>query len=417
MKNSNANHIRGVYPELSRTSQSEAGFSASFAEPKLDLICFSHLRWDFVYQRPQHLLSRCARERRVFFWEEPVFTEEARYELVVGERADGLWVLTPLLPNGLNQTEILERQREMLDTFLQEHEVFNYVAWYYTPMALGFTGHLSPAVVVYDCMDELAAFKGASPELKLREKELFTLADIVFTGGESLYEVKRTQHANVHAFPSSIELEHFAQARNPVQEPADQAGVPHPRMGFFGVLDERLDRELLEGIARSKPDWQFVMIGPVVKIDPAELPVLPNIHYLGAKQYKDLPSYIAHWDVALLLFAHNESTRFISPTKTPEYLAAGKAVVSTSIRDIVRPYGELGMVKVADAPSEFVRAVEDCLKPPAPGWRERVDAFLATNSWDKTWNRMWDLICEAHQSSSTAEVQEQQVWEKAASED
>nr|WP_277876454.1 glycosyltransferase [Trichocoleus sp. FACHB-40] len=246
-------------------------------------------------------------------------------------------------------------------------------------------------------MDELSAFKGAPPALKDLEAELFSRADLVFTGGQSIYESKRNQHPNVYAFPSSIDKAHFAQCRdverNATQEPADQVDIPHPRLGFFGVIDERMDIDLLGSIAEARPNWHLVIIGPVVKIDPEVLPRHPNIHYLGGKSYQELPAYIAGWDVALLPFAHNESTRFISPTKTPEYLAAGKPVVSTSIRDVVRPYGDMGLVHIADTVPDFVAAVETALNQSQDSeWLNKVDEFLADNSWDSTWGRMMQLV-------------------------
>src|ERR1041384_4218973 len=293
------------------------------ANETTDLVCFSHLRWDFVYQRPQHLLSRCAKDRRVFFVEEPVYGEGA-LRLEVSRREDNLYVVVPRLPEGLLSEVTVEAiQQALIDRLISEHKIDDYVLWYYTPMALGWTRHLKPLATVYDCMDELSAFKFAPRALREREAELFRRADVVFTGGQSLYEAKRTQHPNVYAFPSSIDRAHFAAARTITNDPADQAGIPHPRIAFFGVLDERLDIELLDGVAAARADWQIVMIGPVVKIDEADLPRRPNIHYLGGKAFKELPAYIAGWDVAALFFARNESTRFISPTKTPEYLAAG----------------------------------------------------------------------------------------------
>jgi UDP-galactopyranose mutase len=198
----------------------------------------------------------------------------------------------------------------------------------------------------------------------------------------------------VYAFPSSIDRAHFSQGRTALTEPEDQKSIPYPRLGFFGVIDERFDIELFDKIAAAKPDWHFVILGPVVKIDQASLPQRENIHYLGSKSYKELPAYLSGWDVALLLFARNEATRFISPTKTPEYLAAGKPVVSTSIRDVVRPYGELGIVKVADEPDEFIGAIEEVLAADRDrsDWLERVDKLLGTMSWDDTWSRMSQLI-------------------------
>jgi UDP-galactopyranose mutase len=356
-----------------------------------DLVCLSHLRWDFVYQRPQHLLSRCAEGRRAFFFEEPVY-DGGPLRLEVKERGR-VRVVVPHLPEGLTSDVGREAaQRSMVERMLADYGVKDYVLWYYTPMALQFTRHLRPRAVIYDCMDELTAFQGASPLLRGLESELMLRADLVFTGGQSLYEAKRDRHPRVYAFPSSIDAAHFRAAREIAEEPADQTSIPHPRLGFFGVIDERLDIGLLEEVARMRPEWQLVMIGPVVKIDPAMLPRRDNIHYLGMKSYDELPAYLSGWDVALLPFARNDSTRFISPTKTPEYLAAGRPVVSTSIRDVVRPYGQEGYVRIADTAEEFVAACEAALAEDATARRERVDPFLAQNSWDATWESMSALI-------------------------
>jgi UDP-galactopyranose mutase len=358
-----------------------------------DLICFSHLRWDFVYQRPQHLLSRAALERRVFFVEEPIFDRGAMH-FDLQERENGVQVAIPHLPEGLRSEVATDAVfRDMINRLFVEQGIRQYVLWYYTPLALAFTQHLRPLITVYDCMDELSAFKGASPHLHSYEQRLFERADLVFTGGQSLYEAKRTQHKSVYAFPSSIDRAHFAQARNMSVEPDDQKDISRPRLGFFGVIDERFDSHLLAQLASARPDWQFVIIGPVVKIDPASLPRSANIHYLGAKSYSELPAYLAGWQVALLLFARNAATRFISPTKTPEYLAAGKPVVSTSITDVVDPYGKKGLVRIADTTGDFLNAVQDLLSMnDRADWLARVDDFLAHMSWDDTWARMSDLM-------------------------
>jgi UDP-galactopyranose mutase len=365
-----------------------------------DLICLSHLRWDFVYQRPQHLLSRIAKERRVFFVEEPIF-EDTLPRLDISKRDGGIWVVVPHLPDGMTESEAITTQQALLlDDLILQYELSNYILWYYTPMARGFTRHLEPMAVIYDCMDELSAFKNPPPRLKEYEAELLRCADLVFTGGYSLYEAKKHLHSNIHPFPSSIDGAHFRQARAKLDEPADQANIPYPRLGFFGVIDERLDIELLGQIAEARPDWQLVIVGPIVKIDPADLPKKSNIHYLGAKSYQELPAYLSGWDVALLPFAHNDSTRFISPTKTPEYLAGGVPVVSTSIRDVVRPYGQQDLVKIADTPADFVAAIEVLLSEEfeRSTWLKRVDESLAFNSWDRTWGRMMKLLHEVLQS-------------------
>ena len=365
------------------------------ANGSADLVCFSHLRWDFVFQRPQHLLTRCARDRRVFFIEEPVY-DNGSMRLDMREADAGVRVVVPHLPDGLrSEIAINAVMQEMLRQMFFIHGINDYVFWYYTPMALSFTNHFKPLVSVYDCMDELSAFKDANSKLPILEKQLFRKVDLVFTGGQSLYEAKRDQHPSIYPFPSSIDRAHFGKARTAISDPEDQANIPHPRLGFFGVIDERFDIELLDRVAAARPDWNFVIIGPVVKIDQETLPKHANIHYLGAKKYDELPRYLSGWDIALLLFARNESTRFISPTKTPEYLAAGKPVISTSIRDVVRPYGEMKLVEITDTPEDFIRAAEKIMASPGQSeWLSKVDGFLKEISWDKTWAQMSNLISE-----------------------
>lgn len=371
---------------MSVSQRRKAGCVAEF-----DVVCLSHLRWDFVFQRPQQLMTRCVRERRVFFVEEPVF-EGDHTHLELRMSSQGVQIAVPFLPVGLTEEEAEGQQKKLLaDLFAQQH-IDKYVLWYYTPLALTWTDTLRPLATVYDCMDELSAFQGASPILLQSEQELFGRADLVFTGGQSLYEAKQGQHPHVYAFPSSVDVLHFAQARQGLPDPDDQAGIAHPRLGFFGVVDERLDLDLLREAAALRPDWQWIIIGPVVKIDQAALPQAPNIHYLGGKDYTDLPAYLAHWDAALLLFARTEATRFISPTKTPEYLAAGKPVVSTSIRDVVRPYGDQDLVRIADTPAEFVAACELALNENNTDRQARADTFLSQISWDQTWRQMADLL-------------------------
>ena len=367
------------------------------------LICFSHLRWDFVFQRPQHLMTRFAQSRRVVIFEEPMpveVGEAARLD----ERCDpasNVLVLTPRLPEGLAPGALQSALRDLLDGYVARQKIARPVLWYYTPMMFGFSRHLAAgaAAVVYDCMDELSNFKNAPESLRLLERDLVGAADVVFTGGYSLYEAKRGWHANIHPFPSSVDRPHFARARtlSPAEEPADQMSIPHPRFGFYGVIDERMDLSLVAALADAHPEWSIVMVGPVVKIDPADLPRRANIHYLGGKGYVDLPRYLSGWDVALAPFAINESTRFISPTKTPEYLAGGKPVVSTAIIDVRRHYGELAAVTVADTRAEFIAGCERALKLARGdrGWLKAVDAALADLSWDNTQSRMAALLDEA----------------------
>ena len=359
-----------------------------------DILCFSHLRWNFVFQRPQHLLSRFAKKHRVLFVEEPVFYDgDSRF--VIEETPSGVSVAVPHLPHETRPDAVEANLKKLLGQLLDYEGLSRFVAWYYTPMMLGWSEHINPAAVVYDCMDELSAFKNAPPEMTLREAELFGLADLVFTGGRSLYEAKQGLHDAVYCFPSSIDVNHFSRALAPTEDPDDQAGISYPRIGFFGVIDERTDIDLLAQIANLRPEWQFVMLGPVVKIDESDLPRSTNIHYLGGKSYDMLPEYLAGWDVAMMPFAMNDATRFISPTKTPEYLAAGRAVVSTPITDVVRSYGENGLVRIARTPEEFVAAIQAALEEDSNDRRARASEFLETMSWDKTAAAMSELIDEA----------------------
>jgi UDP-galactopyranose mutase len=346
-------------------------------------------------------MTRCARDRRVFYIEEPVTHRDIEPRLHV-ERVDGITLVVPELPEGLSPEASEAEQTRLLDRFVDSGRS-PYVLWYYTPMALGFSAHWAPQAIVYDCMDELSLFKGASPLLKEREAELMRRADLVLTGGQSLFEAKRHAHENIHAFPSSVDVSHFGRARSCTSEPDDQASIPRPRLGFFGVIDERMDLDLIAGVAAARPDWQIVLLGPVVKIDPESLPKRPNLHYLGAKSYAQLPDYLAGWDVALMPFARNDATRFISPTKTPEYMAAGAPVVSTSIRDVVRPYGQQGLVRIADDVPSFVQACVDAMADDRHERITQADAFLRQTSWDGTWNRIRVLLDDVlHRSESRA---------------
>jgi len=361
------------------------------------LLCLSHLRWGFVYQRPQHVMSRLARDYDVIFFEEPVFEDlaedRATPRLDHSQPAPGIEVIVPRLAHGLSEEQIAEAQRQLLDEMLLARGDAELLLWYLTPMSLAFTDHLKGNVTIFDCMDELSAFRGAPVRLVDMERELMARADVVFTGGYSLWEVKQRQHDNAHPVPSSVDIAHFAAARDGLADPGDQADIAHPRMGFFGVIDERFDIELVEKLATLRPDWQIVLIGPVVKIDPATLPQLPNIHYLGGKSYDELPAYLAGWDVALMPFAINESTRFISPTKTPEYLAGGCPVVSTPIHDVIRGYGQSGAVTIADTAGAFVAAIDAALGLKGSAeFLQSADAALDGMSWDTTSRFMKEQI-------------------------
>lgn len=354
-----------------------------------DVVCFCHLRWDFVFQRPQHLMTRFAKNGRVFVIEEPVAHDGDPY-IDVSDRGGNIFICVPHLPAGSD-----DRMPELVERLVYEQNVTRYIVWFYTPMMLNWSERLNPIATVYDCMDQLSAFKNAPPELLERERELFSQADVVFTGGRSLYESKKALHSSVHAFPSSIDVPHFSKALSIDSDLPEQAKIPRPRIGFVGVIDERTDIELLGTLADLRKNWNFIMVGPVVKISEDDLPRRENIHYLGQRAYDDLPAILAGWDAAMMPFALNESTKYISPTKTPEYLAAGLPVVSTPIADVVDPYGEMGLVHIAITPEEFGDALQKALDEDALTRQNKATAFLARNSWDRTFEEMNRLISEA----------------------
>ena len=360
-----------------------------------DFLVFSHLRWDFVFQRPQHLLSRFARSHRVIFVEEPV-REEGAPHWKFHNSGPNVIVCRPHTP--IESPGFCPEQLQVIDgmmqSLLQELELHSYVAWFYTPMALPLARRITPKAVIYDCMDELSAFLGAPTELIDRERELLKLADLVFTGGPSLYRAKQPKHPNVHCFASSVDAAHYAKARPGMNHEAeDQKHLPQPRIGYFGVIDERIDYDLIRHLATERPDWQIVMVGPVVKVNSEVLPKLPNITWFGQRAYADLPSYISGWDVCMLPFARNRSTQFISPTKTLEYMAAERMIVSTPIRDVAEPYGHI--VFLGDSRDEFVAACDRALDLKKSARERRVRLMrdvLSRTSWDSTACRMLELI-------------------------
>jgi UDP-galactopyranose mutase len=373
------------------------------------IVAFSHLRWNFVYQRPQHLLSRLAAHRPVFFVEEPEFDPDGSPRWERSTPQPNVVVLRPRTPvraPGFHPDQ-LSALEPLIAELAAELEGVALVAWLYTPMALPLAEALGPTAIVYDCMDELSLFLGAPPELLSREAALLECADVMFTGGPSLHRAKQALHPNVHCFPSSVDAEHFRLARpngpgQDLPEADDQAGIPHPRLGFYGVIDERLDLPLLDFMARARPEWQIVLVGPVVKIDPSSLPRRPNIHYFGQRAYDELPRYLAGWDVCLLPFARNDATRFISPTKTLEYMAAELPIVSTPISDVAEPYGDI--VYLGETPEEFVAACTVALTSDSEERNRRATLMrkvLSGTSWDVTVAAMETLLAAALAKKAT----------------
>ncbi|PZO80884.1 MAG: UDP-galactopyranose mutase [Mesorhizobium amorphae] len=343
-------------------------------------------------------MSRFAHQRRVFFFEEAIPCDHHLAYLEY-HPFDGTDVVAvrPRVPHWWDEAEREKGLRGLLELLVKLEGGQKPVLWFYTPMMFGFAAGIEASAVVYDCMDELANFRFAPERLKELERALLRRADAVFTGGVSLYEAKRGTHDNIYPFPSSVDVAHFAAARGTLAEPADQRAIPHPRVGFYGVIDERMDLGLLGRLADARPEWSLVMLGPMAKIDPADLPRRQNIFWLGQKSYDELPAYLSGWDLAMMPFAVNEATRFISPTKTPEYLAAGCPVLSTPIADVVRSYGGLSAVAIAADADGFARAGDKLLAARGKGsaWRDEADAMLARQSWDETFERMDKLIGDA----------------------
>ncbi|AMR34555.1 glycosyl transferase [Mucilaginibacter sp. PAMC 26640] len=366
------------------------------------MFIFSHLRWDFVYQRPQHLATRLAEHCKVYYIEEPVFdaTDNIYYRT---EYRHNIQVLVPHLLPGFDHDVTINGLSQLFSNLIETIDLQNTAFWYYTPMALEFSDRYEPGICIYDCMDELSAFKFAPPSMQLLERNLLNKADLVFTGGKALYHAKKDSHHNIHAFPSSIDKAHFSKARHVSAGSPDQNAGKKIKLGFYGVIDERFDIELIRDMADARPEWDFILIGPIVKIDQETLPRMANIHYLGSKTYDQLPECMADWDIALIPFLLNESTRFISPTKTPEYLAAGLPVISTPIADVVDPYGVNNLVGIGSSAKDFIRLAEMVLQNTHMEEErlEKVDLFLANNSWDLTFEGMREEILKVIKQNHT----------------
>ena len=357
----------------------DAGISAQ-NENAYDMVVFCHLRWDFVYQRPQHLISRMAKDQKILLIEEPWFREHEEGSRLT-KISENLHVLQPNV-----------RNIEEIETVLAQYTGKKAATgWFYSASFVPLLSYFEFDTVVYDCMDELTLFKNAPEKLIEQERYLMANAGVVFTGGKSLYESKAQHHDNVHCFPSSVDQEHFAKAQNGIAIPHDIANIQGPVAGYFGVIDERINLQLINEVALLKPDVSFVMIGPLAKIGEHDLPRQHNIHYLGMKDYKELPGYLKAFSVAMMPFALNDATKYISPTKTLEYMAAGKPMVSTAIKDVVRDYS--GCVEIVESAEEFSAAI-DKLIAAAPDvlLETKYAAILKNTSWNATADKMKVLI-------------------------
>ncbi|WP_407305650.1 glycosyltransferase [Acinetobacter sp.] len=365
------------------------------------LIVFSHLRWNFVFQRPQHLLTRLSKYYNILFVEEPVNSGSVKLE--ISDVASNIKVIVPHLhEEGWGFTDPqMAAMGPMVKAWVDEScDVSDgYGIWFYTPSALPLKDYFTPEFTIFDVMDELSLFAGAPIHLKKREAELLRTADVVTAGGPSLARAKQGVRPDTLSLPSCVDAAHYSPRRACGAEvlthdgDALQAHISGPRIGFFGVIDERLDIDLVAAVADSNPRWQVVMVGPVVKIDPASLPKRPNIHYLGGQSYQILPQLVQGWDVCMMPFAINDATKFISPTKTLEYMAAEKPIVSTAVHDVIELYGDV--VEIGYDHSEFIGNIEKLLHEEPTQAAQRIitgTEIVARCTWDATAEKIHDAI-------------------------
>jgi glycosyltransferase involved in cell wall biosynthesis len=348
---------------------------------KYDMIVFCHLRWNFVYQRPQHIISRLSQHFNILVVEEPIATDnDGDYELQV--ISENLTILRPKVERIADIHIILEQLN------LQNIDI----AWFYSAAFVELIPYMKINTMIYDCMDELSQFKGASQQLRAQEEFLIKEADLIFTGGKSLYEAKSKLSSNVHCFPSSVDVAHFKKGSNGADIPLDIVEIPEPIIGYIGVIDERINLNLIHETARALPEISFVMIGPLAKIDDRDLPREHNIYYLGMKSYNELPHYLERIKISMMPFALNEATEFISPTKTLEYMAAGKPIISTAIKDVTRDYSHI--IDIVNDSTEFENAINNILSHDKTLDSVKYQEILTRTSWDATTEKMLHLITE-----------------------
>lgn len=354
-----------------------------------DLIVLSHLRWDFLFQRPQHILSRYGRYRRVYYFEEPLFGMTEIPRLHIKETPDNVLVVVPHIPTKGSPQELNLQLAKLLDELIEDEEIIEYSLWYYTPMALNFTRHLKPQNIIFDLMDELINFYEDKRQLGLLEKELTDNADLVFMNGRTLFNSKKHLNSNIHELPSSIDFKHFSLARQKLIEPDDQVHIPHPRIGFYGVIDQRVDLEIIGKIAELEPLYQFIVLGPIINVKTSELPIRNNIHFLDKKDYHALPLYLAGWDCVFMPYRLDDSTKLFSPAKILEFLAAGKPVVASPLPDIIYSYKGKELIHLAKSPEEFIKKINLALQENRnEEWITKIDSFLQDQNWDDLFSKM-----------------------------
>lgn len=371
-----------LYPEEQSSIQTVAN----------DTVILSHLRWDSVTQRPHHIAMHLAQDRSILFIEEPIFPHKDEYRPYHLYRpSPNITVVQPFSTQATDDYDYAALINKFIDTTAFSTAP---IMWLYSPMFVDCLHYVDPSLVVYDNMDKLSSFKFAPATLAIKEQMLLTLADVVFTGGKSLYEDMNNKHTNAYCFPSSVDIEHFSKAVDPETIfPHDILEIPQPRVGYFGVIDERMDLKMVKETAQRLPQVSFLYIGPVVKISETDLPRLKNIHYLGPRDYQILPNYLKGIDVTFMPFAQNEATRYISPTKTLEFMAAEKGIVATPIRDVVRDYSHV--ISIVDSSKKAADALLDLLNENATEKTTRIarqKEILSKTSWKKTVKKMKEIM-------------------------
>jgi glycosyltransferase involved in cell wall biosynthesis len=332
-------------------------FASSFP-----LIVHCHLRWNFVWQRPQQFLSRLSKKHRVLFVEGPILHEEEMepcFTLTPAPDYPHITVMETHFPASRFQDGawVDAQRRRLVEEALRgplKGKFDSPVQWFYDPMAVeAHLGHHNACATVYDCMDELSQFKFAPPALIEREARLLKAADVVFAGGRKMWQSKSRHNSNAHFYGCGVDVVHFGKARlSSTALPEEVRDLEGPILGYFGVVDERLDYDLIGKLAAARPDWHIVMVGPTAKVDPAEFPQAPNLHWLGGRDYSQLPAYTKAFDVALMPFALNEATEYINPTKALEYMATATPIISTPVPDVVSNFATV--VKISENSNEFV---------------------------------------------------------------
>lgn len=376
------------------------------------IIVHCHLCWDWVWQRPQQFISRLSKRHRILFVEtigpDPqLATPFARF--YTPENLPNITVLRLQFPSWRwEDGDYVDRtRREMVQEFLKgpgRGQFDNPVQWFYDPMAVpAFHGQMNEILTVYDCMDELSKFKCAPPEIRTREASLLNEAEVVFTGGRKLWESKKLSNDNCHFYGCGVEVDHFARARAAeTRVPEDLANIPKPVLGYFGVVDERMDYDLVAKLADANPNWSIAIVGPVMKVDPNSLPKRPNLYWLGQRQYADLPGFCKGFNVCLMPFALNESTEFINPTKALEYMASGREIISTAVPDVISNFSQV--VKVGYSHDEFIALCRRAVEQPDTEAVERGLEMASQNTWEMIVSKLESHIEAALHAKRPTEV-------------